>query len=126
MKQGEIVTLVGSNGAGKTTLLRAISGVQPVASGTIRLDGEAINSHVGACRASRAASPRCRKDARCSRPLTVDDNLRLGAYRRRDAEVAADLDKVYATFPALAEQARALPPARCRAASSRCWPSAAR
>src|SRR6187401_3479874 len=44
VEQGEIVTLVGSNGAGKSTLLRAVSGVQPVASGTIRLDGQTINT----------------------------------------------------------------------------------
>ena len=101
VKQGEIVTLVGSNGAGKSTLLRAISGVQPVASGTIRLDGEVINSMSAHARVARGIA-QVPEGRQVFSPLSVDDNLRLGAYRRRDAEVASDLDKVYATFPALA------------------------
>ena len=101
VKQGEIVTLVGSNGAGKSTLLRAISGVQPVASGTIRLDREAINSMSAHARVARGIA-QVPEGRQVFSPLSVDDNLRLGAYRRRDAEVASDLDKVYATFPALA------------------------
>jgi branched-chain amino acid transport system ATP-binding protein len=101
VKQGEIVTLVGSNGAGKSTLLRAISGVQPVASGTIRLDREVINSMSAHARVARGIA-QVPEGRQVFSPLSVDDNLRLGAYRRRDAEVASDLDKVYATFPALA------------------------
>ena len=101
VKQGEIVTLVGSNGAGKSTLLRAISGVQPVASGTIRFDGEVINSMSAHARVARGIA-QVPEGRQVFSPLSVDDNLRLGAYRRRDAEVASDLDKVYATFPALA------------------------
>ena len=101
VRQGEIVTLVGSNGAGKSTLLRAISGVQPVASGTIRLDGEVINSMSAHARVARGIA-QVPEGRQVFSPLSVDDNLRLGAYRRRDAEVASDLDKVYATFPALA------------------------
>ena len=101
VQQGEIVTLVGSNGAGKSTLLRAISGVQPVASGTIRLDGEVINSLSAHARVARGIA-QVPEGRQVFSPLTVDDNLRLGAYRRRDAAVASDLDKVYATFPALA------------------------
>jgi branched-chain amino acid transport system ATP-binding protein len=101
VKQGEIVTLVGSNGAGKSTLLRAISGVQPVASGTIRLDGQVINSLSAHARVARGIA-QVPEGRQVFSPLSVDDNLRLGAYRRRDAEIASDLDKVYATFPALA------------------------
>ncbi|MET0194519.1 MAG: ABC transporter ATP-binding protein [Hyphomicrobiaceae bacterium] len=101
VKQGEIVTLVGSNGAGKSTLLRAISGVQPVASGTIRLDREVINSMSAHARVARGIA-QVPEGRQVFSPLSVDDNLRLGAYRRRDTEVASDLDKVYATFPALA------------------------
>jgi branched-chain amino acid transport system ATP-binding protein len=67
VSQGEIVTLVGSNGAGKSTLLRAVSGVQPVASGTILLDGEPINP-LSAHRESRAVSPRSPRVAKSFRP----------------------------------------------------------
>jgi branched-chain amino acid transport system ATP-binding protein len=101
VRQGEIVTLVGSNGAGKSTLLRAISGVQPVASGAIRLDGEMINGLSAHARVARGIA-QVPEGRQVFSPLSVDDNLRLGAYRRRDAEVASDLDRIYATFPALA------------------------
>ena len=93
-------------------------------SGTIRLDGEAINAMSAHARVARGIA-QVPEGRQVFAPLAVDDNLRLGAYRRRDAEIAADLDKVYATFPALAEK-RAFAPARCRAASSRCSRSAAR
>jgi branched-chain amino acid transport system ATP-binding protein len=103
VQQGEIVTLVGSNGAGKSTLLRAISGVQPVASGTIRLDGEAINSLSAHARVARGIA-QVPEGRQVFSPLCVEDNLRLGAYRRHDTGIASDLDKVYATFPALADK----------------------
>jgi branched-chain amino acid transport system ATP-binding protein len=103
VQQGEIVTLVGSNGAGKSTLLRAISGVQPVASGTIRLDGGAINSLSAHARVARGIA-QVPEGRQVFSPLSVEDNLRLGAYRRHDRGIASDLDKVYATFPALADK----------------------
>jgi branched-chain amino acid transport system ATP-binding protein len=103
VQQGEIVTLVGSNGAGKSTLLRAISGVQPVASGTIRLDGQAINTLSAHARVARGIA-QVPEGRQVFAPLSVEDNLRLGAYRRRDAAIASDLDEVYATFPVLADK----------------------
>jgi len=103
VQQGEIVTLVGSNGAGKSTLLRAISGVQPVASGTIRLDGEGINSLSAHARVARGIA-QVPEGRQVFSPLSVEDNLRLGAYRRHDTGIASDLDKVYATFPVLADK----------------------
>ena len=103
VEQGEIVTLVGSNGAGKSTLLRAISGVQPVASGTIRLDGEGINSLSAHARVARGIA-QVPEGRQVFSPLSVEDNLRLGAYRRHDTGIASDLDKVYATFPVLADK----------------------
>jgi branched-chain amino acid transport system ATP-binding protein len=105
VQQGEIVTLVGSNGAGKSTLLRAISGVQPVASGTIRLDGEGINSLSAHARVARGIA-QVPEGRQVFSPLSVEDNLRLGAYRRHDTGIASDLDKVYATFPVLADKRR--------------------
>jgi branched-chain amino acid transport system ATP-binding protein len=101
---GELVALVGANGAGKSTLLRAISGVQP-ASGTIVFNGLDIS----------AASPEQRvglgivqvpEGRQVFGPLSVDDNLRLGAYTRTRAESAAELERVYAMFPALKERRR--------------------
>jgi branched-chain amino acid transport system ATP-binding protein len=103
VQQGEIVTLVGSNGAGKSTLLRAISGVQPVASGSIRLDGKAINSLSAHARVARGIA-QVPEGRQVFSPLSVEDNLRLGAYRRHDTGIGSDLDKVYATFPVLADK----------------------
>jgi branched-chain amino acid transport system ATP-binding protein len=103
VQKGEIVTLVGANGAGKSTLLRAISGVQPVASGSIRLDGKAINSLSAHARVARGIA-QVPEGRQVFSPLSVEDNLRLGAYRRHDTGIASDLDKVYATFPALADK----------------------
>jgi branched-chain amino acid transport system ATP-binding protein len=100
---GEIVTLVGNNGAGKTTLLRAISGVQPVAAGAVLFEGENINhvpAHVRVVRGI-AQVPEGRQ---VFTPLSVEDNLRLGAFGRRDAHVARDLERVYALFPVLREK----------------------
>ncbi|MFN3853571.1 MAG: ABC transporter ATP-binding protein [Phreatobacter sp.] len=100
---GEIVTLVGGNGAGKTTLLRAISGVQPIASGSIRFDGQAIE-RVEAWRRVGLGIAQVPEGRQVFAPLSVEDNLRLGAWSRRDAEIAADLDRVYADFPVLREK----------------------
>jgi branched-chain amino acid transport system ATP-binding protein len=103
VESGEIVALVGSNGAGKTTLLRAISGVQPIISGAIRLGGEAIDGLPAHRRVARGIV-QVPEGRQVFAPLTVQDNLRLGAFIRRDAEVATDIDNVYETFPALAEK----------------------
>ena len=100
---GEIVALVGSNGAGKTTLLRTISGVHPMRSGTIRLADESIERLAAHRRVARGIA-QVPEGRQVFAPLSVEDNLRLGAFVRRDAEVAADLANVYETFPALAEK----------------------
>ena len=103
VKQGEIVTLVGSNGAGKTTLLRAISGVQPVSGGSIRFLGEPIDRVAPHVRVARGIA-QVPEGRQVFSPLSVEDNLRLGAWTRKDAEVATDIEGVYATFPVLAEK----------------------
>jgi branched-chain amino acid transport system ATP-binding protein len=100
---GEIVTLVGSNGAGKTTLLRAISGVQPIAKGAITFEGRPIHRLAPHVRV-RLGIAQVPEGRQVFGPLSVDDNLRLGAWARRGVDVRGDLDKVYATFPALAEK----------------------
>jgi branched-chain amino acid transport system ATP-binding protein len=103
VKQGEIVTLVGSNGAGKTTLLRAISGVQPVSGGSIRFLGEPIDRVAPHLRVVRGIA-QVPEGRQVFSPLSVEDNLRLGAWSRKDAEIASDIEGVYATFPVLAEK----------------------
>lgn len=103
VQSGEIVTLVGSNGAGKTTLLRAISGVQPIAGGSIRLDDQTINRLRAHERVARGIA-QVPEGRQVFAPLSVEDNLQLGAFTRADKEIKADLDQVYVTFPALAEK----------------------
>lgn len=100
---GEVVALVGSNGAGKTTLLRALSGVQPVTGGEIRFKGQRIDRLPPHQRVELGItqSPEGRQ---VFGPLTVEDNLRLGAYRRRDKDISHDRDRVFAMFPILAEK----------------------
>jgi branched-chain amino acid transport system ATP-binding protein len=103
VQTGEIVALVGSNGAGKTTLLRALSGVQPVTDGEIRFNGQRIDSLPPHLRVELGItqSPEGRQ---VFGPLTVEDNLRLGAYRRRDKAIEQDRDRIFAMFPVLAEK----------------------
>jgi branched-chain amino acid transport system ATP-binding protein len=105
VKAGEVVALIGSNGAGKTTLLRALSGVQPITRGEIRLAGERIDTLPPHRRVARGLtqSPEGRQ---VFGPLSVEDNLRLGAYMRRDPDIGGDRDRVYEMFPALAEKRR--------------------
>ena len=103
VQAGEIVTLVGSNGAGKTTLLRAISGVQPISSGSIRFADQAIDRLRAHQRVARGIV-QVPEGRQVFAPLSVADNLQLGAFTRADKDVRADLDEVYATFPALAER----------------------
>jgi branched-chain amino acid transport system ATP-binding protein len=99
---GEMVALVGSNGAGKTTLLRAISGVQP-SRGAITFGGKPIQQLSAHARV-RVGIVQVPEGRQVFAPLPVADNLRLGAWIRRDAGINRDLDEIYATFPALAEK----------------------
>jgi branched-chain amino acid transport system ATP-binding protein len=100
---GEIVTLVGSNGAGKTTLLRAISGVQPVSGGAIRFEGKPIHTLPAHQRVSLGIA-QVPEGRQVFAPLSVEDNLKLGAWIRKDSEIATDIDGVYQTFPILREK----------------------
>jgi branched-chain amino acid transport system ATP-binding protein len=104
--EGEIVALIGANGAGKTTTMRAISGLRPIAAGSIRFNGEDITRLRADLRVIRGI---------CQAPegrgifpgMSVLENLEMGAYTRKDrAAIAADLDRVYGLFPRLAERRR--------------------
>ncbi len=107
IRRGELVALVGANGAGKTTLLRTISGVQPATKGRLVFLGEEITrmrAHVrvrkGICQVPEGRQ--------VFGPLSVEDNLRLGAYTQPKGQVGEDLERVYAMFPVLKEK-RELP-----------------
>ena len=106
IKQGELVCLIGANGAGKTTTLKALSGMLPPSQGEIRFDGERITgtpSHA-LVRRGIALVPEGRG---IFGRLTVEENLRLGAYARRDsAGIRQDLARAYDLFPRLAERRR--------------------
>jgi branched-chain amino acid transport system ATP-binding protein len=102
VREGEVVTLVGSNGAGKSTLLRAISGVQPVMAGSIRFCGQPIGKWRPDVRVARGIA-QVPEGRQIFAPLSVDENLRLGSITRRDDGVSADLANMYTLFPALAE-----------------------
>jgi branched-chain amino acid transport system ATP-binding protein len=101
--EGEIAALVGANGAGKTTLLRAISGVLPIRAGTIRFAGEAIEGRRPHERVARGIV-QVPEGRQLFAPLSVLDNLRLGAFRRARERVRANLERVFALFPQLAER----------------------
>jgi branched-chain amino acid transport system ATP-binding protein len=100
---GEIVTVVGANGAGKTTLLKCLAGVQPVSLGTVTFRGETLTSVPAFRRVGRglSLSPEGRQ---IFTNLTVEENLRLGAYLYADARVERDMDDAFAMFPALKQK----------------------
>jgi branched-chain amino acid transport system ATP-binding protein len=103
---GEIVTLIGANGAGKTTLLRSISGIVPSRSGRVLYEGKDVTrtpAHdiVGL---GISQSPEGRM---VFANLSVEDNLELGAYRRKDRDgIKQDRGEVYRLFPRLEERRR--------------------
>jgi len=101
--QGELVALVGANGAGKTTLLRVISGVLPASAGCVLFGGEDI-TRMTPDRRVRRGIVQVPEGRQVFGPLSVLDNLLLGAYTRPRGESAGALERVYGMFPALAER----------------------
>ena len=102
VEKGEIVTLIGANGAGKSTTLRAISGLVPLKEGTITYDGQVISGQtpqkivsegIGMVPEGRRVFPN----------LTVLENLKIGAYLRKD-DLTPDIEHVYQMFPRLEER----------------------
>ncbi|HYH43561.1 MAG TPA: ABC transporter ATP-binding protein [Burkholderiales bacterium] len=105
--EGELVTLIGANGAGKTTTLKALAGLLRPAAGSVRYEGRDITgtpAHT-LVRLGIALVPEGRG---VFGRLTIDENLAMGAYARRDGAVSADRDRAYALFPRLAERRRQL------------------
>ncbi|GAA2883535.1 ABC transporter ATP-binding protein [Pseudonocardia halophobica] len=104
VEQGQIVSLIGSNGAGKTTTLRTLSGLLRPVSGTIEFDGTPIQKMPAHEILSRgvAHSPEGR---RLFARMSVEENLRLGAYTRKDESgIAQDMQRVFDLFPVLGER----------------------
>ena len=103
VNSGEIVTVVGANGAGKTTLLRCLSGVQPVSGGAINFRGDVITTVPGykRLRCGLAQSPEGRQ---IFTNLTVEENLRLGAFLFSDDRVDRDMEDAFQMFPILKEK----------------------
>jgi branched-chain amino acid transport system ATP-binding protein len=105
IERGEIACLVGSNGAGKTTLMRTISGLVRATAGSIVFDGQELSAAEpdAVLAAGIAHVPEGR---RLFSAMSIRDNLLMGAYLRRDgpAAVAADLEKMFAMFPILAQR----------------------
>jgi branched-chain amino acid transport system ATP-binding protein len=99
-----IVTLLGANGAGKTTTVRTITGLTPSSGGAIEFDGKRIEK-LGPDRMIGMGLALVPQGRLLFPELSVDENLQLGAYSRRDAaEIRADADKAYAMFPILKEK----------------------
>ena len=123
---GEIVCMIGPNGAGKTTLMKTIAGLLRPRAGEIEFDqrlltGRSVNR--GADVRVRAGIALVPEGRHVFAPLTVRDNLEIGAYvrltRGEDDAVAADLQRIYEMFPRLKERADQLA-GTLSAASSRC------
>jgi branched-chain amino acid transport system ATP-binding protein len=107
VKQGTVVALIGANGAGKTTTMRVISGLLAPSAGEVRLEGRPVHG-LGAARIARLGLAHSPEGRKVFAPLSTEDNLLLGAFRRLPRffgyrrRAAADLERVYALFPKLA------------------------
>ena len=102
VEPGEVVVMLGANGAGKTTTMRSISGTI-ARQGTITFDGEDITT-TPAEQIVRMGIAQVPQGRGTFPELTVEENLRVGAYTRKDKEVGLDIDLWYETFPRLSER----------------------
>ena len=106
VEQGQIVSLIGSNGAGKSTTLRTISGLLRPVSGEVLFDGKPIHA-LPAHKILSLGVAHSPEGRRLFARMTVEENLRLGAYTRTDeAGIVEDMDHVYSLFPVLGERRR--------------------
>ncbi len=100
---GELVSLIGANGAGKTTTLKAITGTQAVGAGSIEYLGRTVQGQ-GAWDLVRQGLVMVPEGRGTFTRMTITENLQMGAFIRNDAEVEADIDKVFTIFPRLKER----------------------
>jgi len=104
VERGEIVTLIGANGAGKSTILRTLSGILRPSEGSISLNGAEITT-VPAEKIVTMGMSHVPEGRRIFAPLTVKENIMMGAYTRSDqAEIQASLERAYQSFPRLRER----------------------
>ncbi|MEH7113609.1 ABC transporter ATP-binding protein [Neobacillus niacini] len=104
INEGEIVTLIGANGAGKSTLLKTISGLLKPKDGTILFEGQSISGRVAQAIVKQGLS-HVPEGRRVFANMTVEENLELGAYLRKDKQgIKEDFEKVYHLFPRLLER----------------------
>jgi branched-chain amino acid transport system ATP-binding protein len=103
VKEGELTTLLGANGAGKTTLLKTISGLLKPASGEILYMGNIISGKP-ADFVVRSGIAHCPEGRRVFPRQSVYENLRMGAYTRKDDEIESDIEKFFKQFPRLGER----------------------
>ncbi|VTU35813.1 LIV-I protein F [Variovorax sp. PBL-H6] len=108
VREGELVSLIGSNGAGKTTTMKAITGTLPFIAGGIEFLGKSIKGR-GAWDLVGEGLVMVPEGRGVFTRMTITENLQIGAYIRKDkAEIAKDIDRVFATFPRLKERATQL------------------
>jgi branched-chain amino acid transport system ATP-binding protein len=104
VRHGELVSLIGANGAGKTTTLKTISGLVTPLGGRVVFEGEDITS-APAKRILAMGIAHCPEGRRVFPYMTVQENLEMGGYLRADrARIAADMERIFARFPVLAER----------------------
>ncbi|HZF80898.1 MAG TPA: ATP-binding cassette domain-containing protein, partial [Rubrivivax sp.] len=103
VNEGELVSLIGANGAGKTTTLKAITGTQAPAAGDIQFMGRAIKGQ-GPWDLVKQGLVMVPEGRGTFARMTITENLQMGAFVRNDAEIDADIDKVFAIFPRLKER----------------------
>ena len=105
--EGELVSLIGANGAGKTTTLKAITGIQPAASGDIEFMGMSIKGQ-GPWDLVKQGLVMVPEGRGTFTRMTITENLQMGAFVRNDNQVQADIDKVFTIFPRLKERRKQL------------------
>ena len=104
VNEGEVIALIGANGAGKTTTLHTLTGILPAKSGSIQFNGVELTK-TPAHKIVRMGIAHVPEGRRIFQNLTVLDNLKLGAFTRKDKDgIAADLSKIYERFPRLEER----------------------
>lgn len=103
VEQGEVVSIIGSNGAGKSTLLRAISGLVRPRQGNIKFCGQEIQS-VPADKIVRMGVSQSPEGRRIFTNMSVQENLQMGAFTRKDGEIDSDMSKVMDKFPRVRER----------------------
>ena len=107
LRKGELVSLIGANGAGKSTTLKAICGLLKPQGGEVRYQGRDIGSQ-GPWDLVAQGLVMVPEGRGIFARMSIEENLRMGAYLRRDGEVDADIDAVYRRFPRLKERHRQL------------------